>query len=31
MKWLEILKDFNTISVIARILLAMFLGGVYWH
>lgn len=27
MKWLEMLKDFNTISVIARILLAMFLGG----
>lgn len=27
MKWLELLKDFNTIAVIARILLAMFLGG----
>lgn len=27
MKWLELLKDFNTISVIIRILLAMFLGG----
>lgn len=27
MKWLELLKDFNTTSVIARILLAMFLGG----
>ncbi len=27
MKWLELLKDFNTISVIARIFLAMFLGG----
>lgn len=27
MKWLELLKDFNTISVIIRILLAMLLGG----
>lgn len=27
MKWLEMLKDFNTISVVARILLAMLLGG----
>lgn len=27
MKWLEMLKDFNTISVIVRILLAMLLGG----
>lgn len=27
MKWLELLKDFNTISVVARILLAMLLGG----
>lgn len=27
MKWFEMLKDFNTISAIVRILLAMFLGG----
>lgn len=27
MKWLELLKDMNTVSVITRILLAMFLGG----
>ena len=27
MKWMELLKDFNYISVIVRILLAMLLGG----
>ena len=27
MKWLEVLKDFNTFSVVVRILLAMLLGG----
>lgn len=27
MKWLELLKDFNTISIVVRILLAMLLGG----
>lgn len=27
MKWLEMLKDFNTVSVVVRIFLAMLLGG----
>ncbi len=27
MKWLELLKDFNTVSIVVRILLAMLLGG----
>ena len=27
MKWLEMIKDFNTVSVVVRIFLAMLLGG----
>jgi putative Mg2+ transporter-C (MgtC) family protein len=27
MKWMEMIKDFNTVSVVVRIFLAMFLGG----